>query len=255
VSTKEQDRGGPEWPVVDSLLRNWSAEADVARELASRTPPAVKHSFWTSAPNLLKGLAGLLTAVAALMVPLHQIGAFGSKEQSVQTTVTEKAAARPTPPAPAPARPAAPSVAPLRTFVDGLDVLLTNSGRTRGDLNAVLTGVRNGTVSQRLAFVRLEAVLDNRNDLLNAVSTKETPAEFARTRRLLVDAVDLSIRVDRAALAFAEAWFAGNEAASTTAFREIVSGSTLATAKKTEFASEYNRVRAVHGLGTFSGDV
>jgi hypothetical protein len=228
----------------------------VSTELASKTAPGPRHSFWTSAPNLLKALAGgLLTAVAALMVPLHQIGAFGSKERSVQPTVAEKAAARPTPPAPAPARPAAPSLAPLRTFVDGLDVLLLNSGRTRGDLNAVLTGVRDGTVSRRLAFVRLEAVLDNRNDLLNAVSAEDTPDEFARTRRLLVDAIDLSIRVDRAALAYADAWFAGNEAASTAAFKEIVSGSTSATAKKSQFAAEYNRVRAKHGLGTFSGDV
>jgi hypothetical protein len=228
----------------------------VSTELASKTAPAARHSFWASAPNLLKALAGLLTAVAALMAPLYQFGALGSKgEQTLQKTVPQKASVQPTTPGPAPAQARAPNLAPLRTFVDGLDVLLLNSGRTRGDLNAVLSGVRDGTVSPRLAFVRLEAVLDNRNDLLNAVSAKDTPDEFARTRRLLVDAIDLSIRVDRAALAYAEAWFAGNEAASTAALKEVVSGSTLATAKKSEFAAEYNRVRAEHGLGTFSGDV
>jgi hypothetical protein len=228
----------------------------VSTELASKTAPAARHSFWASAPNLLKALAGLLTALAALMAPMYQFGVFGSKEQqTLHRTVPQKASVQSTSPGPAPAQPKAPNLAPLRTFVDGLDVLLLNSGRTRGDLNAVLTGVRDGTVSRRVAFVRLEAVLDNRNDLLNAVSAKETPDEFARTRRLLVDAIDLSIRVDRAALAYAEAWFAGNEAASTAAFEEVVSGSTLATAKKSEFAAEYNRVRAKHGLGTFSGDV
>jgi hypothetical protein len=228
----------------------------VSTELASKTAPAARHSFWASAPNLLKALAGLLTAVAALMVPLHQIGAFGSKEQqTLQRTVTQKASIQPTSPPPAPAQPAAPNLAPLRSFVSGLDILLLNSGRTRGDLNAVLDGVRNGTVSPRVAFVRLEAVLENRNALLNDVSAKETPDEFARTRRLLVDALDISIRVDRAALAYAEAWFAGNDAVRTAANEEIDSGSRLADAKKREFKAEYNRVRAKHGLGTFTGDV
>lgn len=53
-------------------------------------------SFWRSVPGLLTGLAALVTAVAGLLVTLHQVGVIGSKHgtkqeanQSVEGPTTE----------------------------------------------------------------------------------------------------------------------------------------------------------------------
>lgn len=212
-----------------------------ALELSSSTPATGTASFWTSAPSLLKALAGLVTALAALLGALYQFNLVGTEAESatIQTSGTIRTS----------------STSALRSYVDELDLLLLNSGDTRGVLNATLTAVRNETISRAVAVSQIDDVIDDRRALLNNVSSKSPPGDLREARRLLREAIALSIAVDRAALVFVDASFTGNAAARDAAWREIASGSERATATKAAFTREYNTVRARFRLGAFSGSI
>jgi hypothetical protein len=230
-------------------------------ELASTTP-VHKPSFWTGAPNVLKALAGLATALAALLGVLHQVGVVGRAGNRTTTAPQNVVAATTAAPATTtPATTVAPTAPPgtdaeaLRSYVDELDLLLLNSGDTRTELNATLDAVRNRTISRELAISRIDDVIDDRRTLLNDVSTKPAPAEVREARRLLREAIALSIEVDRAALSYVDASFDGRTADRDAALREIVDGSARATAKKNAFTSAYNDVRTGLGIERFDGPI
>jgi hypothetical protein len=233
----------------------------VSPELASTTPSVGRQSFWAGGTNVLKALAGLATAVAALLTVLHQAGVIGRSGNGATTATptvvtTAAPATRATPTTTTtPAEPRGPDTAALRTYVDELDLLLLNSGDTRGVLNETLTAVGNGTISREVALSRIDEVIDDRRTLLDQVSTKPTPEEFREARRLLREAISFSIAVDRAAHDFVDASFAGDSEKREAARAKIVSGSERATATKAAFTRAYNANRADQGVEPFAGPI
>jgi hypothetical protein len=238
------------------------SDAGTARspEVAQSVALVEKQSLWSAAPTMLKATSAVVTALAALLGTLYQFrNASASDGAAAEPAVTAPVSAV-TAPAPIirtpPARrqpDTARILAAQRGYVHGLDLLLQNSGDTRGVLNEVLRGLQQGTLSRVAALSRIEDVIDDRRALLERITTQPTPEAFRAAQRSLRTAIALSIEVDRAALDYVEASFAHDSLARDDAYREIVTGSGHATAQKADFTSRYNAVRAKLGLGLFTG--
>ena len=230
-------------------------------EVAHSVAMVEKQSLWSAAPTMLKATSAVVTALAALLGALYQFRNASANDGPAPEPVVTAPAPTPVTTAPRQTQPtrraadaARRAVAAQRTYVHGLDLLLLNSGDTRGVLNEVLKGVQQATLSRTAALSRIEDVIDDRRALLDRITTQPTPEAFRAAQRSLRTAIALSIEVDRAALDYVEASFAHHLLARDEAYREIVTGSGHATAQKDDFTSRYNAARARLGLGLFTGD-
>jgi hypothetical protein len=230
----------------------------------SAPPQAVEgSSFWSGAPGLLSGFAGVLTAVGGLLAVLFQLGVIGghsTHKPNAAPTVTVTAKSEP-PAAPAPAAkeaPAGTTAAPpaeddsaLWSFRQSIDGLLQNSADTRaniGPLIAAVSAAGGPTITHEQASAQIAEIINQRQSLRNSVAVVPAPPETARAMKLLLASITAALDDDVVVRDWIDARFAGDEARATALWGRQVEASTQATAAKKAFRAEYNTLRAGLGL-------
>jgi S1-C subfamily serine protease len=128
-------------------------------------------------------------------------------------------------------------------YADAVDTALVDSARTRTGLADLIDGVNNGSYDLQTADAAINAVIDQRRQLLDDVQSVDPPAAFARSAQLLKASLVAAIADDLAVEAWIHAKYNGNAAEASDAWQRNIAASERATAAKSEFLRVYNGVR------------
>ena len=85
-----------------------------------------------------------------------------------------------------------------RSRVAQIDSLLRNSSETRGDLGALIEDIRAGELTAAQSHAPITAILNQRQDFQNSISTVDVPPSFTRPAELLRSSIGASIADDKA---------------------------------------------------------
>jgi S1-C subfamily serine protease len=128
-------------------------------------------------------------------------------------------------------------------YADAVDTALIDSARTRKGLGDLIDAVNNGSLDSGSADDAINAVIDQRRQLLSDVQSVDPPSAFARSAALLKASLIAALADDLAVQDWIDAKYRGDDAAANAAWQRNISESDKATAAKTRFLSEYNTVR------------
>lgn len=131
--------------------------------------------------------------------------------------------------------------AEVERYVRQLDSLLANSARTRGDLGGLISDVQRRSISRQSALDRINQIIGERKSLRESLPVDQ-PDSFRHAQSSLRSSVDASIEDDQAVESWIEAFFDRSPAAASR-FAEVRRLSFAASARKSEFLSEYNQLR------------
>lgn len=130
---------------------------------------------------------------------------------------------------------------PDEAYVRQTDALLANSARTRGDLGGLIRNVRAKTLSRAEALRQIDQIIGQRRSLADNLPV-DTPPSFEHAQDVLRESIIASLRDDEAVRSWITAFYNGSPE-EPQLFSEVGRLSDIATAKKTEFLSEYNDLR------------
>ncbi len=133
------------------------------------------------------------------------------------------------------------SNADVERYVRQLDSLLINSARTRGDLGGLISEVQQHSISRQSALDRINQIIGERKNLRESLPVDQ-PDSFRPLQSLLRSSIDASIEDDQAVQAWIEAFFDRSPAAASR-YAEVRRLSFAASARKSDFLSEYNQLR------------
>jgi hypothetical protein len=119
---------------------------------------------------------------------------------------------------------------------------LIDSTRTRKGLGDLIDAVNNGSLDSGSADDAINAVIDQRRQLLSDVQSVDPPFAFARSAALLKASLIAALADDLAVQDWIDAKYRGDDAAANAAWQHNISESEKATAAKTRFAQ-----RVQHG--------
>ena len=128
-------------------------------------------------------------------------------------------------------------------YADDLDDALVASARTRRGLGELIAHVNDGSASYQEANSTIQAIVDQRRQLLAAVDKVPAPSAFQPAAALLRHALSLSIADDLAIESWIDATYQGDTAGASRYFHSNIRLSATATAAKQAFLTEYNRQR------------
>jgi S1-C subfamily serine protease len=128
-------------------------------------------------------------------------------------------------------------------YADAVDTALIDSARTRTGLGELIDGVNNGSLDAQTASDAINAVIDQRRQLLADVQSVDPPAPFARAADLLKASLVTAISDDLAVQSWIHAKYNGDSAAANAGWQRNIAISQQATAAKTRFLNTYNAVR------------
>ena len=217
--------------LVDFLEATREYAARVGAAAQDLTPPHAQAAV--SAAQAAEDARGSLAAVAPDL-PLPAAREFRFAEQLPTIAAAESAAGEK----------AETERAAARAYVQKIDRLLTNSAETRGDLGALISDVQAGTIAASEARARIAAIINQRQDLQNAVASAEAPPAFERASDLLRQSIKESLDDDFAIQGWINAWYDVDEYSYGRFFAEHQQATARASAAKRAFVEEYNRVRA-----------
>jgi len=130
-----------------------------------------------------------------------------------------------------------------RAYADAVDGALIGSARTRRGLGELIALVNRQSISYGDASAAIDAITEQRRQLLGAVAATPAPLEFATSAELLKTSLNASIADDLAIASWIDAIYSGDRASASRYFSENIRLSAAATTAKTAFLSEYNSVR------------
>jgi hypothetical protein len=148
---------------------------------------------------------------------------------------------------------AASATAAARSYTRQIDALLRNSAETRSDLGSLIAGIQNGTIPVYEARTQIDAILNQRQNLQNAVAAVAAPPALQHAATLLRDSIAAAIDDDQAIQGWSNAWYVDDVAAFNRHWTEHLDATAAATAAKQAFAAEYRRARARLGLARYTG--
>jgi hypothetical protein len=145
------------------------------------------------------------------------------------------------------------ATAAARAYARQIDALLRNSAETRSDLGALIAGIQNGTIAAYEARTQIDAILNQRQDLQNAVAAVAAPAALQHAATLLRDSIGAAIDDDQAIQGWINAWYVDDVATFNRYWAEHLDATAAATRAKEAFAAEYSEARARLGLTRYTG--
>jgi S1-C subfamily serine protease len=132
----------------------------------------------------------------------------------------------------------------VRAFVSALDQVLIDSANTRGDLGQLISQVQQASITADEAQSRIDSVVNQRNDLRNAVEQVTPPSQFGNAFSLLHKSILLSLNDDLAIRDWIQDLINGDQAAADSDWQRQLALSGQASAAKSAFLSEYNGLRS-----------
>jgi hypothetical protein len=178
-----------------------------AREALGRVPA------WARSRWLVPGVVGGLLLVAAVLAAILLSGGSSSEDRGVSR------------------------------YVGLVDARLTTSEDTKGDLNDLIGDVRRKEPSRELAMERIDAIIRQRQGLLDDLEPFDVPPDFRQTHELLRTSVESSLADDLAVKRWMRAFYNGTPD-ERELFGEVGRLSTIATEQKQQFLTRYNELRA-----------
>jgi S1-C subfamily serine protease len=134
-------------------------------------------------------------------------------------------------------------------YANAVDQALIESARTRGDLGDLIQGVNDGSFDETEARNGISAIIDQRQQLLQAVTGTPPPAPFAPSAQLLKASLVVALADDLAIENWIKATYAGDQAAADSYWQHQLQLSTEASTAKQRFLTVYNaKRRALLGL-------
>ena len=134
-------------------------------------------------------------------------------------------------------------------YANAVDQALIDSARTRGDLGDLIQGVNDGSFDSIEARNGISAIIDQRQQLLQAVTATPAPAPFVRSAQLLQASLVAALADDLAIENWIKASYAGDQAAADSYWQHQLQLSTEASTAKQRFLTVYNaKRRALLGL-------
>ena len=130
-----------------------------------------------------------------------------------------------------------------RQYANTIDGLLIDSARTRSDLGSLIQRVNGVEISHAQAAAEIDAITEQRRELLRAVRRVEPPPPFTRAAALLRQSLEASIENDLGIEYWIDARYAGDAAAESYHWERNGELSDAATALKARFLEEYNAKR------------
>jgi hypothetical protein len=128
-------------------------------------------------------------------------------------------------------------------YANAVDTALLDSARTRTGLGQLIDAVNNGSIDQQTASDAINAVIDQRRQLLSDVQNVAPPAQFAGSSTLLKASLISAISDDLAVQSWIVATYSGDSGAANAAWQRNIAASKQATAAKDRFLNRYNAVR------------
>jgi TIR domain len=196
---------------VERLIRSLEEIAGTTAPPRAAEPVRAGRPEWTRSRWFVPGLVGaalvLLAAVAAVIL-LSGDGGASAEE---------------------------------RSYVRQTDLLLTNSARNRGDLNALIGNVRRQAIARTEALRQIDEIIGQRRSLVDNLPV-DPPSSFEHAQGVLRESIVASLEDDIAVRAWMIAFYNGtpNEPQ---LFSEVARLSNVASEKKAAFLAEYNDLR------------
>jgi hypothetical protein len=137
-------------------------------------------------------------------------------------------------------------------YANQIDSLLRNSAETRGDLGGLIEDIHAGELTAAQAHAEVTAILNQRQDLQNAISTVDTPASFSGPAELLRSSIGASIDDDKAIQGWITAWWEDDAYGLERFWSQHLEATSRASTAKSDFVATYNEARARVGLQPFT---
>jgi serine protease Do len=137
----------------------------------------------------------------------------------------------------------APGAASPADYASAVDTALIDSARTRTGLAELIDGVSSSAYDAQAASDAINAVIEQRRQLLSDLQSVDPPAPFARAAELLKASLISAISDDLAVQSWIRAKYSRDTAAANAAWQRNIDISQQATAAKDRFLSVYNGVR------------
>ena len=128
-------------------------------------------------------------------------------------------------------------------YANAVDGALIDSARTRGDLADLINGVNNGSFAEGDALATINGVIDQRRQLLQAVTDVPAPPAFTRSAQLLRESLVESLSDDLAIQSWIRAKYSGDEAGASNYWQQQLRLSTQTSLAKQAFLNTYNAAR------------
>jgi hypothetical protein len=193
---------------VERLIRSLEEIAGAAPE----SPPVRRRPDWTRSRWFVPGLVGAVVSVLAVIAALVLFSGNGDGASAEE-----------------------------RAYVRQTDALLTNSARTRGDLNGLIGEVRRKTLPRAEALRQIDEIIGQRRSLAENLPA-DPPSSFEHAQEVLRDSIIASLRDDQTVRRWMVAFYNGTPDRFELE-REERRLSGIAGTKKAEFLAEYNDLR------------
>lgn len=128
-------------------------------------------------------------------------------------------------------------------YSNAVDSALIDSAQTRGNLGDLIAGVNNGSVGEGDALNGISDIIDQRRQLLQAVTDVTPPAPFERSAQLLRASLVVALSDDLAIQNWIKATYSGDSALANSYWQQQLRLSNEASDSKARFLTVYNAKR------------
>jgi S1-C subfamily serine protease len=135
------------------------------------------------------------------------------------------------------------SVSSVSGYANAVDGALIDSARTRGDLGDLINGVNDGSLAEGDALGTISGIIDQRRQLLQAVTDVPPPPAFAHSAQLLRASLVASLSDDLDIENWIKAKYNGDDTAASRYWQQQLRLSTQASLAKQAFLDAYNATR------------
>ena len=135
------------------------------------------------------------------------------------------------------------SLSSARNYVGSIDRLLTNSAEARGNLGALISNAQSGQITPVEAQAQVAAIVNQRQDLQNAIATASPPQGFQHAADLLRESIHQALNDDLAIQGWIGAWYSNDSATFNSFYAQHQQANTAATQAKQAFVAAYNTAR------------
>ena len=129
-------------------------------------------------------------------------------------------------------------------YSNAVDGALIDSARTRGSLGDLITAVNNGAIAETDADAAINSIIDQRRQLLQAVTVVPAPAAFVRSAQLLRASLVVALSDDLAIQSWIAAMYQSDPATANSYWQRQLQLSNEASAAKSQFLTVYNAKRS-----------